>query len=274
LLILIGAPGAGKTTAAKRIMELREKELGSKMQGQVLSVDHPDGARNKKGDGIKQVGAGVVLDGVHGLALLGRYAVTHNGLKKPYMEGADRLAVGKEKGTWSQLLRPSVSPLADYTLLVVDSCDAATIHPNHLKQAQAAGWEVRVRELAVDRDTSRQRCLARNYAGMTKKLDLDASSSLVQPCLTAMEKDFDEAFDAKTAELRTRFTAWDFGMSSQEEVLQEARSLLGGHAAIAATDARRGGAAAAQPAAPKPASSKRALPPEASAPSGAKRPSY
>ena len=89
--------------------------------------------------GAQQVGCGVVLDGQGGLALLGRYAATHRELKKPHMEGADRLAVGREKGTWSQLLRPGVSALAGYTLLIVDSCDTATIHVNHLERAQAAG---------------------------------------------------------------------------------------------------------------------------------------
>ena len=55
LLVLIGAPGAGETTAAKQIMTMREAELQRPLVGDVLSVDHPDGQRNKKGDGIKQV---------------------------------------------------------------------------------------------------------------------------------------------------------------------------------------------------------------------------
>ena len=101
VLVLIGGPGAGKTTTAKAIM------AGRAVTGHVLEANHPDGERNKKGDGVKKVGAGVVLDGADGLALLGRYAATHKGLKKPHMEGADRLAVGKEKGTWTPA-RPMV----------------------------------------------------------------------------------------------------------------------------------------------------------------------
>ena len=161
VLVLIGGPGAGKTTAAKAIMA----GVGRKVSGRVLEADHPDGERNKKGDGVKKVGAGVVLDNANGLALLGRYAATHKGLKKPHMEGADRLAVGKEKGTWSHLLRPGVSALSQYRLLVVDSCDNATLHPTNLKRAEDAGWEIRVRELRLDRETSRARCAARNYSG-------------------------------------------------------------------------------------------------------------
>ena len=218
LLVMVGPPGAGKTTAAKQIMALREKEL----RGEVLSVEHPDGELNKKGDCVKQVGAGVVLDGSGGLALLGRFATTHpefwKATRNKLMEGADRLAVGKEKGTWSQLLRPGVSPLADYRLLVIDSCDEATLHVNHLKQAQAAGWSIRVRELAVDCDTSRYRCMNRNYAG--------GSSSVLEPRLTLMEREWNEAFDERVAQLRTRFAAWDYAVRSQDEVLQEASTLL------------------------------------------------
>lgn len=218
LLVMVGPPGAGKTTAAKQIMALREKEL----RGEVLSVEHPDGELNKKGDGVKQVGAGVVLDGRGGLALLGRYASTHpefwRTTRNKLMEGADRLAVGKEKGTWSQLLRPGVSPLADYRLLVIDSCDEATLHMNHLKQAQAAGWAIRVRELAVDCDTSRDRCMERNYAGR--------GSSVLEPRLTSMEREWNETFDERVAQLRTRFAVWDYAVRSQDEVLQEASTLL------------------------------------------------
>lgn len=222
LLILIGPPGAGKTAAAKTIMASRENELRQPLHGTVLSVNHPDGERNKKGNGIKQVSAGVVVDGHGGLALLGRYATTHSEFWKSsrnkLMEGADRLAVGKEKGTWSQLLRPGVSPLASYSLLVVDSCDEATLHASHLHQARAAGWVIRVRELAIDRDSSRKRCIERNYAGR--------SSSLLQPRLTPMEREWNEDFDEKVAQLRARFSAYDYAIRSQNEVVTEASALL------------------------------------------------
>ena len=234
LLVLIGPPGAGKTTAAKQIMALREKELRRPLRGEVLFVDHPDGERNKKRTGVKQVGAGVVLDGCSGLALLGRYAITHpmfwKTTQNKLMEGADRLAIGKEKGTWSQLLRRGVSPLADYRLLVIDSCDEATLHASHLQQAQAAGWTVRVRELPIDRDTSRDRCMERNYAGR--------ASSNTEPRLTSMEHEWHAAFEEKVALLRARFAAWDYAMRSQDEVLQEASTLLQSSEAAAASTSR------------------------------------
>ena len=229
VLVLIGGPGAGKTTTAKAIM------AGRAVTGHVLEANHPDGERNKKGDGVKKVGAGVVLDGADGLALLGRYAATHKGLKKPHMEGADRLAVGKEKGTWSHLLRPGVSALARYRLLVVDSCDHATLHPTNLRRAEAAGWEIRVRELRLDPATSRARCTARNFGGDGE--------------LTALEEEWQADFSGMAAALRGRFEGWDYRVCSQDDVLAEARGLLDDDAPAAA--AAPAGAAAPAAAAPK-----------------------
>ena len=52
------------------------------MQGQVLSVPHPDGIKNKKG-AVKKVGCGCVVDGCSGVAFLGRYANYHRRLARP-----------------------------------------------------------------------------------------------------------------------------------------------------------------------------------------------
>ena len=237
LYVLIGAPGAGKTTTAKRIMDARRTAL---MQGKVLGAAHPDGDCNKKGV-VKQIGCGCVLDGSGGAAFLGRYAAFHNKLARPEMEGADRLQLGKETDTWSHMLRPGVSVLARYKVLVVDSCDATkSVNAAHLLRVARAGWDVRVRELQVGRDASAQRCRARNYNG-------DGG-------LTEVELRWHDSFDAEAIDMRAKFRQWtDFKVCTQDAAVSEALLLAGGGgtaAPVAAAGVAGPAAATSAPSAP------------------------
>ena len=203
LYVIVGPPAAGKTTTAKEIKSTFGG--GGAMIGELLKVANPD-------DPAKNAMAGVVWDTQHRLAFLGRYAEQFPRMPRLHMEGADRLALGVETGTWSHLLRKGVSELHEYQVLIVDSCDPKVLNANHLARARDAGWTVRVRELQASLSDSMQRCRQRNYSG--------------DGTLTEVEQKWHDDFDGKLAELRGMFNGLDWQQMTSAQMVAEVGGLL------------------------------------------------
>ena len=231
LMLLCGPPGAGKTTVVTNIME----KVGSGFVAEYFTAKHPDGNISKKTGGVSKVAAGCALNRERGIALLGRFKATHpknfkNQKEHIYtaMQGADRMGIGAETGTWNHLLRKGVSPLSDCKVFLVDSCDYKKgANPNRLQQAAEHGWQIKIREILVDRETSRRRCKERNFNG--------------DGTLTVAESNWNSDFAGELQKMRAKYKdqGWDYAVKTHEEIESEVLALLGG-----GSNGSRGGSSA------------------------------
>ena len=162
--------------------------------------------------------AAVALDQQCGMAFLGRYHLSHptffnrTRTTRPGMQGADRLSIGKETGTWSHLLFPSKSVLSQYRVIIVDTINLQTINRIHLARIEAAGCEVRVRQLPFRRDQLLPRLRDRNFSGTH--------------ALTPVESKWLENLKGNMKHLRSAFRGYDYKVYSGSKIRQEVQSLL------------------------------------------------
>jgi hypothetical protein len=154
----------------------------------------------------------VVLDSQQKIAWLGRYE-NRSLKKKIYLEGADCLSMGAETGTWSYLLQPKMSNLADYALIIVETCNFLTLSKEHLKRlAGEAHWVIHVRELSLSEDgTMEKRCRKRNFGNGQ---------------LTSVENGWLNCYNNKREELRKRFDGLNHKVSSLNEIMLEELDLI------------------------------------------------
>ena len=145
VFFLIGPPGCGKTRAVLKIMGC----LGP-FTGEVFKKT--------------SVRCAAALDRKNGIACIGRFKCTHGANRdRPDVEGCDRLARGRETGTWSCLLQEGMSKLSECRVVVLDSCDPKVLHRAHIRRLEDAGWHIAVREITTSRVVCEQRCQERDF---------------------------------------------------------------------------------------------------------------